>query len=187
MNIFKSLFGGTPFIQRNGRDGCGPSVLRVTPPRGEDACDHKPQVSLTETLRGARVGSRSERDADQAKRDGTPAPSVRAAPSCGKVRAIHRCAAPMPTHRAPWDRMPTHRSGRGLGTGFAASASRPSATHRHAQRLLALPRSKARFGGGTSPPTPRAPSPRVPPDGRAWRRAIKARERGSLSRSRSPD
>lgn len=64
VNVFKSLLGGTPFIWGNGRDGCGPSVLGVTPPRGEDACDRKPQVSPAEMSEGARADSRSERDAD---------------------------------------------------------------------------------------------------------------------------
>ena len=46
------------FIQRNGRDGCGPSCFGVTPPRGEDACDRKPQVSLAAKWQGASAGGR---------------------------------------------------------------------------------------------------------------------------------
>ena len=106
------------FIQRNGRDGCGPSAFGVSQPRGKQAC--APQLSPPTLFGFAR----------------------RAEFRCVQVRALpssSRCAMPKPARPTPTAKR-TLRSGRGLGTRFAASGTRPRprAPHRHARKFAAI-------------------------------------------------
>ena len=141
VNVFKSFLALAPFIQRNGRDGCGPSVFGVSQPRGEQACE--PQLRLP-LCRVARVGrAEAGRPADQAKRDGRalcPGPPRRVRRRQSAIVAEPRQTPTKRDNRdnsrppAPTDRRQLQRSTRPHDAAAWALASRLPARHSPTRR-----------------------------------------------------